>query len=157
MPSLLLSKQLRSRPQVRCMLLVPVPQGILPCPPQKGARLTNPSPGRPQAANRLLPLPADPSPPSPKAGAEPPDLLRPVPPTPTPRRGCAPGLLSTFSLYRVGPADSPCAGPAASRGLACAARRLSLGPSGLCTSRRPCLVRPLCGLDRRPPRETAPP
>ncbi|NP_001402878.1 protein shisa-8 isoform 4 precursor [Mus musculus] len=71
--------------------------------------------------------------------------------------GCTPGLLSTFSLYGDGPADPPCAGPAASGGLACVARRLSLGPSGLRTSGRSCLVGPLCRLDRGPPREAAPP
>ncbi|XP_076412521.1 protein shisa-8 isoform X3 [Peromyscus maniculatus bairdii] len=94
-------------------------------------------------------------------GAAMPDPLRPVPPPPPapppPCRGCTPGLLSALSLYRAGSADPPCADPASSGGLACAARSLSLGPSGLRTSRRPCLVGPLCGLDRGPPRAAGSP
>lgn len=98
------------------------------------------------------------------AADPPPHLLRQVLtssalslPTPAPTRGCTPGLLSTFSLYRANSTDPSCADPTSSGGLACAARCLSLGTSGLCTSCWPRLLGPLCGLDRGPPHAAGPP
>ncbi|XP_073940685.1 protein shisa-8 isoform X2 [Castor canadensis] len=84
--------------------------------------------------------------------------LRPGEPSPRcPHRGCPPGLLPALSRHRADPADPPGTGSAASRGLACAARRLSLGPAELRAPCWPCPVGPLRCLDSRRSSPTCPP
>lgn len=84
--------------------------GILPLPPQKGARLTNPGSGRAQPANRLPPQPADP-PPSPKAGAEP-DWRFALSPLLPPRAEAAPqDFYQRFPSTETGPRTLPARAP----------------------------------------------